>query len=1207
MASSTPTPHRKPVPGTYRSTRGFALLITITLLAFLVLLLVSLASLTRVETQVAGNNQQLAQARQNALMALNLAIGQLQRQTGADQRVTARADMLTTYAGSPAATALSSDFDTFWKNRSRAWTGAWGNNAAANGYTLKPTEIVGSGTSSELLGWLVSGNEGGSFTLDTATGRTSGASVPRFTPDLQVSGLSATTDPSTSLTFPVANALAGTATTRGALLVGPGTTSDGSAAGKTASFNAGNYVVAPVVDIQVPATSVPGLGSAVTATTIGGYAYWVGDEGVKARVNLRGSYQKQTAAADQTAFQRYSFMASQRSAIEMLNYDPANRISTDYTFDTPAIDRIQALNQLGFSATNATSSAHLQLAKSTRFHDLTAVAQGVLADTYAGGLKKDLTADIANPSTAAAGTRPADTTPLFTPEKSTDTVPTWGLLRNFPRTNPTSNKISPRPPTPTDPGIYPVINFASLGLDFYLDFSNQIRVAMFPVVVLWNPHATTITQTDYEIGFHVTNTGNPARFTLETSTTAAGPFTTLATLDLKAGDLVPGTASGSADGFIRFRIRGEEIPPGETQIYRLGATSVYSPGTSMMVRGAGGLTNYVSWTIPALGGLSMAMLVDGHFRVQGLAPQANGHALDVVLAKPAGISTLTANSDWYQSVQDARMGVLGSPNLKASAPLATLPPASIGASSALAISAVMESRGGFNSQQNAIGALGSGRTRWLVTGNPRAPKIRNTSAENANNRGNTVFGANLIGDGGSTGRDLVFPYNGRTHDYRVGIGGSQDTNAGAYRPSILFDVLTAPDILLSLGQLQHASLATYGFQSAYSFGNAWADVRVPRNQQHVVNFYSPNFAATNTDTLYDLSWHLNRALWDKYFVSGIPSTWTAADVTAGRALPDARMTCYYRNGQPPSIDDLRFTGAASEAYDKAAANLLVEGAFNINSTSEQAWRALLASAYRIPDNPVYADTSDSVGDVAAVPRFIGNHSLPGYANAMCADAAYRGNRGLFVKALPGDPAPTASEVGDIAAELARTIVAEVRARGPFLSLSDFVNRRITAAGDETGIRGTLQAAIDKMAVNPVNPSGWLNAGLVPGDKPVGSWNVDHYVGGPSGTVGARPTACPKYMTQADLLSLLGPALSARSDTFCIRTYGEVKNPVTGDITGRAWCEATVQRLPDYVVPKSGATGDNAETARADLTSNTNKSFGRRFVVTGFRWLSPSDL
>src|SRR5690606_37451021 len=74
--------------------RGFALLITITLVAFLVLILVGLATLTRVETQVAANSQLQTQARQNALMALNIALGQLQKHTGPDQRVTARADII---------------------------------------------------------------------------------------------------------------------------------------------------------------------------------------------------------------------------------------------------------------------------------------------------------------------------------------------------------------------------------------------------------------------------------------------------------------------------------------------------------------------------------------------------------------------------------------------------------------------------------------------------------------------------------------------------------------------------------------------------------------------------------------------------------------------------------------------------------------------------------------------------------------------------------------------------------------------------------------------------------------------------------------------------------------------------------------------------------------------------------------------------------
>ena len=73
--------------------RGFALLITITLLAFLVLVLVSFAALTRVETTVAGNGQKLDPARKNALYALNLALGQLQKYAGPDQAVSARADI----------------------------------------------------------------------------------------------------------------------------------------------------------------------------------------------------------------------------------------------------------------------------------------------------------------------------------------------------------------------------------------------------------------------------------------------------------------------------------------------------------------------------------------------------------------------------------------------------------------------------------------------------------------------------------------------------------------------------------------------------------------------------------------------------------------------------------------------------------------------------------------------------------------------------------------------------------------------------------------------------------------------------------------------------------------------------------------------------------------------------------------------------------
>ncbi|HSH93512.1 MAG TPA: hypothetical protein VK968_05160, partial [Roseimicrobium sp.] len=159
--------------------RGFALLITITLLAFLVLLLVSLASLTRVETQVAGNNQQLAQARQNALMALNIALGQLQKATGPDQRVTATADLagntngarLPNDTGPVNAQSVNGISNGLVKVQpgTRYWIGVWGN-SDLTAPTLNNGNIYEKPPSPVLLNWMVSGNEKTTFNSSTAAG-----------------------------------------------------------------------------------------------------------------------------------------------------------------------------------------------------------------------------------------------------------------------------------------------------------------------------------------------------------------------------------------------------------------------------------------------------------------------------------------------------------------------------------------------------------------------------------------------------------------------------------------------------------------------------------------------------------------------------------------------------------------------------------------------------------------------------------------------------------------------------------------------------------------------------------------------------------------------------------------------------------------------------------------------------------------------------
>lgn len=158
--------------------RGFALLITIVLVAFLVLTFIGLASLTRVETQIVANANAMAGARQSALMALNIALGQLQSAAGPDQRVTGTADLAAAdfgrrlAAGSPPSSTVgptkywdSTDSDNglaLVRAGTRAWTGVWGNLDSS-------APVAGNGNAYErtprpaLLNWLVSGNEADAF------------------------------------------------------------------------------------------------------------------------------------------------------------------------------------------------------------------------------------------------------------------------------------------------------------------------------------------------------------------------------------------------------------------------------------------------------------------------------------------------------------------------------------------------------------------------------------------------------------------------------------------------------------------------------------------------------------------------------------------------------------------------------------------------------------------------------------------------------------------------------------------------------------------------------------------------------------------------------------------------------------------------------------------------------------------------------------
>ena len=73
---------------------GFALVLTLGLMAFPVLLVLGLTALTRIETRVATSSRLRALARQHALLGFRVALGRLQSSAGPDARLTANATIL---------------------------------------------------------------------------------------------------------------------------------------------------------------------------------------------------------------------------------------------------------------------------------------------------------------------------------------------------------------------------------------------------------------------------------------------------------------------------------------------------------------------------------------------------------------------------------------------------------------------------------------------------------------------------------------------------------------------------------------------------------------------------------------------------------------------------------------------------------------------------------------------------------------------------------------------------------------------------------------------------------------------------------------------------------------------------------------------------------------------------------------------------------
>ena len=179
-------------------------------------------------------------------------------------------------------------------------------------------------------------------------------------------------------------------------------------------------------------------------------------------------------------------------------------------------------------------------------------------------------------------------------------------------------------------------------------------------------------------------------------------------------------------------------------------------------------------------------------------------------------------------------------------------------------------------------------------------------------------------------------------------------------------------------------------------------------------------------------------------------------------------------------------------------------------------------------------------------------------------------------------------------ELATRIVEQVRERGPFLSMGEFVNRQLN--NSEFSMSGVLQSAIDATTLNG-NYGEQALAGSLISDTNIAGYNYQNE----DAATGWSFQGAPGYLSQADLLTALGNAATARSDTFTIRSYGDSRDK-TGQVQATAYCEAVVQRFPEWIDEV-----DLAEIRPGQLNSEANSTFGRRFRIVSFRWLSESEI
>ncbi len=1116
MSFSPPYPQRK---------RGFALVVTLTLMVLLSILALGLLSLSSISLRSLGAGEANRTARANARMAMMLAIGDLQTQLGPDQRISAP-------------TSLRDSA----KDGRRHWTGvfdSW-NSAANDDPTPRPSPET------NFRKWLVSGEN------------------------------------STDYSLPLSAPSSGDITLFGD----------------------------PTGPVRVPKVKLSN----------GAYAWWVGEENTKALV---------IGAEEREDTLEFAYRESQSPPVTGFSEDPAFSISDR---DDPALTKLATRRSADFITTFPQKNREL-------FHDFTTISRGVIADVAEGGLKRDLSLNLDYPAADLPMPPEYDFKANGHPLQAlyTNGV-TWEelfLFHNFWQelqppvpglASRTGGDLSGSRMLITAPGGPSYGDFLhNYRHDPYSVYKTPYLLRMQTIVSVWakeiddpagsgakmyklhwvvDPIATFWNPFDVPLALHpqsymsVEMGSIPYTYKIFDNNTKLAEQVFGEMLGFGKGDvntliLIAGSSentfypkSGTADPLVLMPGEalmvsegpgaGDPIPHSNNQASNHIASKVGwsvgkgrsrpmkdSAGNDVIVSAGADLK--VSFEPNSFGNLGAAQYLILQFTNYGAEPQSG----DEITRLTRGTPLL---GRW--------VGGQGKP--------ATLYPQMF--------------RGG-NVELPTPGTLAQTKfpfmlfahqtkteessLSWTRLHNPTQSNdwLKEPSPRNEALWGSEVKSIEL--PGGPLSSELPqFAATGSA------LFGGSYTDALKGQPYVItHSVPREPPLSLGAFHQSPANGVTQRQRTANSFdattGNgrsldtvSFAFEGHPYSTHFISNSYAyPMFAKDKirgTDGQ-DHSFQTNRKLWDSWFLSGIvqqqaphhPVKRTAAEVFKDFAesggekrLPARAMLPAFRDATAAS-GDLFGTGSTAlpDAYEKAASLLLLDGAFNVNSTSVKAWKALLNSSRKSllplaesPQEPAPAKAEEARGVPALGLLTPHGKSFKDSALSTAADPGqWTGYRDL-----------EDSEIDDLAEE----IVKKIRARGPFLSLADFINRRLSTDTD-LALRGALQAALDK-TVNKKLFSANGRTGTIPAgvtfDFPEAA-RLPKTLGGPA------------HVSQADILTAIGPRLTARSDTFRIRAYGEAYDK-SGNVTARAWCEATVQRTPAYLDPTDAPTAVPTTSTRS---------------------------